>query len=152
MKYLDYYFVKEFQWHKKWFSEDGLLKPIIRPTDSFIKNKGWVDFEILEYVFIYNSKMTQIDFVAEIIRKINLVLEKHLENFSIYNEIVELEILYDFCRPIDNIGGRKNEEGPLSWNIKTKQSLQYIPTTEFLNILNEWLLFLSVSKSVSIIT
>ncbi len=150
MKVLDYYFIKEYQWLHKWFSNEGQIKAVIRPSSDFISKYGWIDFEILENVFSVNSNMKKKEYVDEIISDIENVFDEKLKKKSIYNEVVELVVEKDFCRIIDNLGDSEGIEAPLSWNISTPEHLQFIPTKEVYSLIKNWHVFLNEIENQSI--
>lgn len=150
MKVLDYYFIKEYQWLHKWFSNEGQIKAVIRPSSDFISKYGWIDFEILENVFSINSDMKKKEYIDGIISDIENVFDDKLKQKSIYNEVVELVIEKEFCRIIDNLGDSEGIEAPLSWNISTPEHLQFIPTKEIYNLIKNWQVFISESENQSI--
>lgn len=139
---LDYYFIKEFQWHKKWFSENGISKPIIRASNDMLK-KEFVDFSILEGIFHPNKKFHQSKLFEQFIRSVKDDL-KNDGNSYVGNEIVGLKINRDYSKPIDHLGSNEGLEAPLSWNISTPEHLQQIPTQEILCLFDDWLDFLKV--------
>lgn len=150
MKVLDYYFIKEYQWLHKWFSNEGQIKAVIRPSSDFVSKYGWIDFEILENVFSINSDMKKKEYINGIISDIENVFDDKLKQKSIYNEVVELVIEKEFCRIIDNLGDSEGIEAPLSWNISTPESLQFIPTKEVYSLIKNWQVFISESENQSI--
>ena len=59
-----------------------------------------------------------------------------------------LEVGNISTRPIDMIGDAEGVEVPLSWNVSTPIYLQYIPTSEILNIFEDWLDFLIEAETI----
>jgi hypothetical protein len=150
MKILDYYFIKEFQWKSNWFSETGLLKAKIYPTNEFIQNNKYIDYDIIGGVFLYNKEFKSIDLTNLIIQNIQRVISKELNSYTISNEIMSLEIESFFTKPIDNLGDSEGIEAPLSWNVSTPKEFQYIPSIEILKLFEDWKIFLEMQKNISL--
>lgn len=150
MKTIDYYFIKEYQWKKVWFSELGILKASIMPTNDFINKNGYINFSILSSIFSSDRMLKDINWVDELIKNIQKVLNGELEITGTYCETESLEIRRDFSRPIDNLdmhGSNPSNDTPNSWNVTTPIELQYIPTEEILQLFIDWKLFLEEQKN-----
>ncbi len=145
MKYLEYYFQLEFQWKNDWFSKSGIPKPIIRPSIDFIQQNKYVDFNIIESVFISGIRYSYSDWLNKL-DKIKNDLSHEGQSY-IGNETAGLEIKIDFCRPIDNLGDEIGIEAPLSWNLAIPLEFQYIPTLEIIQLFDDWCEFLSVIEN-----
>ena len=142
MKTLDYYFIKEYQWKTKWVSEIGGLKVKVNPTNEFIQKFNYIDFNIIGQIFTSKKEFYNTQFVDSIITEIKKVISFERTSYLIGSEIVLLEVGNISTRPIDMIGDAEGLEVPLSWNVSTPIHLQYIPTSEILNIFEDWLDFL----------
>lgn len=147
MKILDYYFIKEFQWKSKWFSEKGLLKAKIYPTNDFIQKHRFIDFDLIGQVF-YNKELKSVDSTELIISEIKKVITLETQQYKISNEFLALEIGNEYTIPIDYFGDSEGIEVPLSWNISTPKELQYIPTVEILQLFEDWKVFLTEQNRV----
>ena len=149
MRTLDYFFIKEFQWKTNWFSNTGILRANIKPSTEFIQKYGYIDYDIIGQVFLYNEEFKYIDSTELIILEIKKVIALDIPFFIISNEFLSLKIESLFTRPIDYFGDSEGIEAPLSWNISTPQELQNIPTKEVLQLFEDWKQFLEEQKNVS---
>jgi hypothetical protein len=142
MKTLEYYFTQEFQWNKEWFSLDGISKAIVYPSNEFIKTYEYVDYTIIGNIFMYKANLNKIENVESVIDNIESVIAKNKLSYVVFSEMISLEINAEYTRPIDNIGTKDGQEGPLSWNTSTPENLQFVPTPEILNLFIDWKNFL----------
>jgi len=150
MRVLDYYFIKEYQWKLNWFSKSGLLKVNVFPTNEFIREKGYVNFNIVGEIFLAKKEFLDIKYINSTISKIKQVITGDLTIYEISNECVLLEIKKIYTRPISLLGDSTGEEAPLSWNLSTPVELQKIPTKEILQLFKDWKQFLNTQKDVII--
>lgn len=153
MKTINYYFIKEYQWKSNWFSETGLLKANIYPTDEFIQKNGYISFSILGTIFSSDNKLKNIQWLNELITNIEKVINGELEITGTHCETESLEIRKEFSRPIDNLdmhGSNPPIDGPNSWNVTTPLDLQYIPTIEILELFKDWRDFIITSNDVKL--
>lgn len=148
MKTIDYYFIKEFQWKSNWFSDKGLLKAKVYPTNEFIQQFKYVDFNIVGQIFTSKKEFYKTDFVDSIITEIKKVISFESTNYVISSEILLLEIQGINTKPIDLLGDSYGIECPISWNISTPQELQYIPTVEILQLFQDWKSFIIKQNDV----
>lgn len=139
---LEYYFIQEFQWKDMWKSQNGISKPIIRASNQVLKNQ-YVDYSILEGIILHSKKLNNYNLGFGYVKELKSNLKKNGIS-CIYNEVAELEIRKEFSRPIDNLGSIDGIGAPLSWNIATPECLQYIPTIEIFQLLDDWVRFLKV--------
>ncbi len=148
MKTIDYYFTKEYQWKSTWFSDTGLLKAKVYPTNEFIQQFKYIDFNLVGQIFTSKKEFYDIVFVDSIISEIKKVINLEKTIHIISSEIVLLEIQRINSKPIDMLGDIEGIEAPLSWNISTPKELQYIPTVEILQLFQDWKSFLIAQNNV----
>lgn len=122
MKTIDYYFIKEFQWKSNWYSNTGLLKAKVYPTNEFIQKFKYVDFNIIGQIFTSKTDFYNSGFVDTIIAEIKRVIALERTSYVISSEIVLLEIGTINTKPIDMLGDAEGIEAPLSWNISSGSS------------------------------
>jgi len=92
MKALDYYFLLEFGWRKKDGFYDGFPRIKIRGSSEFNLKYGYVNFELLESVFVSNLKMKRINYVNNVIINIQNIQLNIEQNYLLSNEVVALKI------------------------------------------------------------
>lgn len=101
MKVFDYYFLLEFGWRKKDGFYDGFPRIKIRSTSEFNLKHGYVNFELLESVFVSNAKMKSIAYVDDVIMNIQNVQQNIEKSYLLFNEVVALEISKNKIKIID---------------------------------------------------
>jgi len=137
---LHYYFLIQFAWKKTWYSQTGLKKPVIRASELVLR-KEYVDYSILESFFLDNEtqKYNSANLLFSTI-KLNVSKDKKAYFGSELGSGIEFKP--DFCKLIDTLGTDDGIDGPLNWNIKTPEHLQFIPTIEIFQLFDDWLDFL----------
>ncbi len=152
---IKYYFLLEFSWDKKsGFNPNGIPRVKFLPNFEETNKYGQVSYVILESFFISNAKLFDIKFLDVLINNIENIIDGLKESIIVYCETESLEVTKEFTRPIDNLdihGTNLTLYGSNSWNISTPKVLQYIPTTEILQLFKDWRQFLEKQKSVSLI-
>lgn len=148
MNIIDYYFIKEYQWKNKWYSKKGVLKVKVFPSNDFIKQNGYVDFNLVGQIFTSKKEFQDVMYINSIISEIGQVLRLKENNYKVSSEIVLLDINGPLTKPIDLLGDSEGIEAPLSWNHIVSQELQYIPTTEIFQLFKDWKSFLEEQKGI----
>ena len=142
MKYLEYYFVLEFQWNQKWFSSQGIAKTVINFTHDVYSVYGFVDYSIVSSIFSLSNRFQNHEKFTELLND----LKNHIQTqrpYTISEELVGLEFEGDTCRPIDYLS-LYGPNGTSNWNLSTKVELQFIPAQEIIEIMEKWKIFLEV--------
>lgn len=145
MKVLEYYFKVEFQWLDNWFSKAGVCHAIVNPSQEFIINNQYIDYNIIGRLFMGNEFQRYESY--------KLWLEGINSKFSKDNYIefgqngLVVEMNSEFSKLIDTIGDNIGIEAPLNWNITTPIQNQFIPTSEILQILLHWEKFLATVET-----
>jgi hypothetical protein len=151
---IDYYFLLEFSWDEKsGFNPNGIPRAKFLPNFEKTNKYGQVSYEILESLFISNTKLFDSKFLNVLINNIKNTIGGLEEITLVHCESESLEIRKEFTRPIDNLdihGTSISIDGPNSWNISTPIELQYIPTVEILQLFEDWKQFLEAQKKVSL--
>jgi len=146
---LDYYFIKEYQWKKDWFSTSGICKAKICASDYFLQTNAYVDFSIFGDCFSVLRKLKTVKSSNQVLFEIktNLNIGK---DYYLGDEVSGLAIGANVTQAIDNLGSEDGIESQISWNIKTPKEFQTVPTSEILIILEDWIKFLREQEKIKI--
>jgi hypothetical protein len=146
MKHLRYWFRLEFQyWDHQWRNSEGRKRLTVSATDDILR-KEYVDYSILERFFIFKETQ-EYDRAKLLFSTIKLNLTKDKVEYCGFEYGVGIEFKPDFCKIVDTMGTDHGIDAPLYWNITTPIHLQYIPTSEILQLFDDWLEFLKEVES-----
>lgn len=154
-KVLKYSFSIEFLWNSKnGFSKKGVPKISFCINPSSRRDFDSVGVEILNALFLSSDELNDISSLNKVIDAILNVIQGRRDHTIVGNETESLEIKKDLSRIIDGLEmyGANPKDGENSWNITAPLNLQYIPTQEILEILQNWKNFLNANDSIILIS
>jgi|WetSurMetagenome_2_1015567.scaffolds.fasta_scaffold09848_3 hypothetical protein len=141
MKVLDYYFILEYQWKEKWFSEFGICKPKISASNEFVQKNGFIDYSIINSIIILDRRLNNVEMLNNLLDEMKMTIDKN-NIYYIGSDIASMDINSEFSMVFDLMGNTDIEEKRLTWNDVTPYEFQMIPTSEIFELLHSWRNFL----------
>lgn len=144
MQYFDAFYSCIFYWKDgEWLNHNPKISITIYNKDSVKKLKlGYADYSILGKVIVYNQALDQLETAVPYVEGIKESLKKY-GKVVLSNPAIELRMTSTHCEIIDLFHTKyKTLEQGVNWNTITPKGLQTIPTSDIIELLDDWILFL----------